>query len=482
MHNNKLDLGTFWRKASLFFWIIVYITLVCCSLDHIFFWDTVQLASKQAHHFYEGSMFHFLLPDDIDSGHLPFMGWMMAWVWKIFGKTLLISHLAMIPWLVLLIYQVHLFADKIVGKTWIPVIVGLILLDPTLMAQGSLISPDIILMGGFFLTLNGIWAKQKSSVFSGALLCVLASNRGAMVVAALFVWQIYLNWMDGKKDLRTVLTDLFPFIPASLLFVAFQFYHFWAKGWIGYHDHSPWAASFTSVTGWQFLKNGAIIVWRLADFGRWMMGLILLIGLLKWWPDIKKDGTLKRLFYLVVFLSLFLLPSMVLHTGLSGHRYLLPIIMGLLLITVRMLYRLPIVRFQNVALILLGLSLLTGNFWIYPKGVAQGWDASLAHWPYFELRSQMNRYLDQSQISIHEVGCSFPNLAERKYLDLSPSSLRHTNKDLHHNSYFLFSNLYNDVSSEDFLLIERDYKPIHTLEDKGICLILYQRKNRSTIK
>ncbi|MBK8112814.1 MAG: hypothetical protein IPK46_22180 [Saprospiraceae bacterium] len=84
-------MGTFWGKASLVFWILVYLVLVLLSLDHIFFWDTVQLASKQAHHFYEGSMFDFLLPDDIDSGHLPFMGWMLAWAWKILGKTLWIS-------------------------------------------------------------------------------------------------------------------------------------------------------------------------------------------------------------------------------------------------------------------------------------------------------------------------------------------------------------------------------------------------------
>ncbi|MBK7789424.1 MAG: hypothetical protein IPJ54_12780 [Saprospiraceae bacterium] len=469
-------MGTFWGKASLVFWILVYLVLVLLSLDHIFFWDTVQLASKQAHHFYEGSMFDFLLPDDIDSGHLLFMGWMLAWVWKIFGKTLWISHLTMIPWLLLLIYQVHLFSQKVISISWSSILASLLLLDPTLMAQGALISPDIILMGGFFLVLNGIWSNQKSSIFTGSILCVLASNRGAMVVAALVLWQIYLKWADRKNNIRSIIPDLLPFLPAIILFFAFQFYHFWSKGWIGYHDLSPWAASFTAVTGLQLFKNLAIIGWRLADFGRWMVGVILLVGLVKWWATLRKDETLQRLFFLLVFLSLFLLPSMVLHTGLSGHRYLLPIIMGLLMIAVRSVFLTQYVRFQFITISLLGLSLLTGHCWIYPKGIAQGWDASLAHWPYDELRSQMNQYMHQNKINIGDVGCSFPNLAEQKYLDLSPSTVKHANKDLLHNSYFLYSNLYNDVSTEDFQMLENDFNVIHSLDDKGIYLILYQRK------
>lgn len=150
-------------------------------------------------------MFDFLLPNDIDSGHLPFMGWMLAWVWKIFGKTLWISHLTMIPWLLLLIYQVHLFSQKVISISWSSILASLLLLDPTLMAQGALISPDIILMGGFFLVLNGIWSNQKSSIFTGSILCVLASNRGAMVVAALVLWQIYLKWADRKNNIRSII-------------------------------------------------------------------------------------------------------------------------------------------------------------------------------------------------------------------------------------------------------------------------------------
>ncbi|MBP9193488.1 MAG: hypothetical protein KBF57_02300 [Saprospiraceae bacterium] len=482
MQNNQLVLGTFLGKSSMVFWILVYVILVYFSLDHIFFWDTVQLASKQAHHFYEGNMYNFLLPDAIDSGHLPFKGWMLAWVWKIMGKTLLISHLVMVPWLVLLIVQVHFFANKVVSDSWAPILASLLLLDPTLMAQGSLISPDVILMGGFFLALNGIWSKQRKLIFSGAILCILASNRGAMVVGALLVWQFYLNWTDGRKHLGSYLSNLWPYLPAGCLFLTFQIYHYWSKGWIGYHDQSPWAASFAGVTGLQFLKNMAIMGWRLMDFGRWFLGLIVFIGLLKWRHRLSKDEILIKLFFLLVFLSFFLLPSMVLHTGLTGHRYLLPLIVTLLVITVRMVFLLQNGRFQILTIVLLGLSLITGNYWIYPKGVAQGWDASLAHWPYFELRSQMNQYLEQHQISIRDVGCSFPNLAEKKYLDLSQSSISHANKDLLHNYYFLYSNLYNDISSEDFRLLECDYKTIHTLEKNGVCLILYQRKKRGSVK
>ena len=47
---------------------------------------------------------------------------------------------------------------------------------------------------------------------------------------------------------------------------------------------------------------------------------------------------------------------------------------------------------------------------MYPNKIAQGWDASLAHLPFYSLQLEMNDYLDANEIPYHEVGAAFPVL------------------------------------------------------------------------
>src|SRR5690606_32711116 len=75
---------------------------------------------------------------------------------------------------------------------------------------------------------------------------------------------------------------------------------------------------------------------------------------------------------------------------------------------------------------LLVIGLISGNRWIYPREIAQGWDASLAHLPYYELRERMLSYMDEQEIKIEEVASFFPNKVEMKYLNLSNNELGHT--------------------------------------------------------
>ena len=61
------------------------------------------------------------------------------------------------------------------------------------------------------------------------------------------------------------------------------------------------------------------------------------------------------------------------------------------------------------------LGLLTGHFWIYPDPVAKGWDATLAHVPYFGLRREAITYLDNKGIPLETVGSDYPNLCANQY-------------------------------------------------------------------
>ena len=56
------------------FFLILFTILTYLVSDHIFFWDTVQLGAKHGLHFYDTNFSEILLPDVIDSGHVPVFG------------------------------------------------------------------------------------------------------------------------------------------------------------------------------------------------------------------------------------------------------------------------------------------------------------------------------------------------------------------------------------------------------------------------
>ena len=81
-----------------------------------------------------------LLPDRMDSGHIPSFGMYIAFFWKLFGRTLLVSHLAMLPFVLLLLWQTHklvsyFFEGQLRGIAFL-----LILLDTCLLGQLTLVS------------------------------------------------------------------------------------------------------------------------------------------------------------------------------------------------------------------------------------------------------------------------------------------------------------------------------------------------------
>ena len=117
---------------------------------NIFFWDTIQLGAKHATFFYNTSFTEAFLPDEFDSGHIPAFGMYLAFCWKLFGKSLMVSHLGMLPFLLGIVYQSFLLVKKFVPSKYIWLALLIFLADATLLSQSILVSPDIPLVF-FFL-------------------------------------------------------------------------------------------------------------------------------------------------------------------------------------------------------------------------------------------------------------------------------------------------------------------------------------------
>ncbi|MDC7993631.1 hypothetical protein [Altibacter sp. HG106] len=452
------------------------LVLVLSSLSNFFFWDTVQLASKHALFFFDTNFGSVLLPTHLDSGHIPTFGWVLAVFWKLFGKTLWIGHLLMLPFGIGIVYQLQRLSQRFISAPWAGVVTFLILLDPTLSSQLTLVTPDIPLVFAFLWLVNSVLSNSRKGIAVSVALLFLISMRGMMIAFCVLLLDIFLtiSLKDAKKSIvKNLFRKSLAYLPAVFIFLTYFGYHYAVKGWVGFHADSPWAESFARV-GWTgFLRNIGILGWRLIDFGRIGIWLVLGILLVKYQKQLFQKK-MKPLLWLALVVCCLLPLNMLWAKGLLGHRYLLPMY---LLVACVVLFSLASEgipkKLRTAAAIGIGLLLLSGNGWIYPPKVAQGWDASLAHQPYYSLRLEALEYLEVADISSEETASFFPNIAPFSAIDLNEKPGRFQKFDGNQH-YVFYSNVFN-LTDEEWRWLEADYSEVKRFEARGVWVAIYSR-------
>ncbi len=463
---------------------------------HFFFWDTVQLASQHADFFYQNNFSTFLLPDEMDSGHPPTFGFYLAIVWKLMGKSLENSHLAILPFLFGIVWQAWRVGEKLLGEGWAYLFLLLLLVNPVVASQCVLVSPDVVLIFFFLLSLNAIFREKKILLSFALLGLAMISMRGMMVVAALFFYQLTMFWELSKfpehvvtkvrthafgeylKFSERIFVLSIPYFLGGLFAFLFFIYHYLNKGWIGYHSGSSWAESFQVVDFKGFIKNIVLLIWRIVDFGHLFIGLTILILT----HIIKRSvgnlfPTTNQLWRLLLILIVVLTPTLIIYHGLLNHRYLLPIYITACLLCVKLISDLKDWRQQLKISVVVFLGLASGNFWVYPQPIATGWDSTLAHLPYYHLRNEMVQFIDNQKISHTDIGTAFPNLRSFSLVDLSNDTALSSfaRLDLNKNHYVFYSNVMNELTGEELDELKNHWQVVHILRGGQIEVILYKK-------
>ncbi len=416
---------------------------------------------------------------DIDSGHPPTFGLYLAALWSLFGKSLVVSHFAMLPFLFGILFFLWQIGKLIAGERNAVFLVLLGIADPTLAAQGILISPDIVLACFFLMAVYAIFEDQKLLKTLALLGLALISMRGMMTVAALFLFEIAIQHKNQIPFLQKWWAIALPYFPAGLFGIVFLSWHYIQTGWIGYHPDSPWAPSFDGVGIVGFIKNIAVLGWRLLDFGRIFLWLFLIFVLFRRSAVqfSRRHPSIPLLFKLLFACFLALTPTLLMYQALSAHRYLLPIYLSLSILAFALLFTTFQERKTAVFYtLLMVLGLASGNFWVYPDKIAQGWDASLAHLPYYKVRSDMLAYLQQQSIPLEAIGTAFPEIGALQFRDLSDRLEGFAEKDLVAQPYILYSNIMNDFSDEEIDQLKQHWTPLKTYARHGIFMTLYTKK------
>ena len=470
------------------FWLYD-IWLTWKARSNFFFWDTIQLGSKHAHFFYETHFSSLLLPDNIDSGHPPFFGMYLAFVWKIFDKTLIFSHLSMLPLLLGITWQALKLGEKALGE-WQAVLFILILkINPIMAGQSVMMSPDVVLVFFFLLAFNAVLNNNKKILTIAILGLSMISMRGMMTAAILFIYELIKTFQVSKiyksSNNLTILSifklfskTILPYLLGGFCALSFLIYHYLAKGWIGYHAGSEWAEAFQVVDFQGFIKNMIVYIWRLVDAGHLFLMPIILYGFYK----IKTDSAFKNthtLFILLFIALIVLTPTLIIYKGLLQHRYLLPIYLIMNLLCLKIISDLKIGKLQNGLYILVFVGLLSGHFWVYPQPIATSWDTTLAQLPYYRLRNDMIQYIDNQQFKYEDIGTAYPNLASFKFIDLKEPIENQTSFspiNFNKNKYIFYSNVMNDFNKKELDELSQNWKPLKILRGGQVEVILYERK------
>ncbi len=453
-----------------------------------FFWDTVQLASKQAHHFFENGLCWTPLPPEIDSGHPPVFGYYLALVWHIAGKTLPVSHWAMFPFLCGIVWLLFRLGRRVAGQEWALWLIPLAFLDPVIAGQSALVSPDIVLACCFLLATEGLLSSRNKWVVAGIFGLCAISMRGMMTAGALFLWQAIAHWRPACFFQPKRLSGL-AFLPGFAFAAWFLWWHQQATGWTGYHAASPWAPAFEATHGLGLFRNLLVIGWRWTDFGRvfeWAILVFLvfrgvdarskIIGKseMEGRPPHKSEWS-GALLLLLCCLVILLTPSALLYKMLSAHRYFLPLFLAF---HVYLFYQLVQSNLDTLKkrglLVVLLVGMFSGNCWIYPRGISMDWDATLAHLPYHRLRSDMIDYIEQQNIDFQSIGTAFPNINTGENLLLNGDKRQFIEKDFVQNKYILVSNIFNDFSEKDIENLEQEWILIQDKKQGGVWMRLYK--------
>lgn len=464
---------------------VIYLILCVISLDKYYFWDNVQQTSKEAHWFYLNDFKYFFMPQYGISNseitgtgyHPPLMGIMTAFLWKIFGYKLWVSHVFMLFWAVLFFYNtrkllLHFFEQKY--AIWI---LAILVLEPAVVTQFFIASPDFILLTAFVIALRAILDQNKILISMALFFLAFINMRGVFATGILFfAHQYYVNLHSDKKfNVSNQLKHSLPFFPVFSLLIAYYACYLFANGW--FFNTSDKTGHYAAPQNFQrIIKHIVEFILRSVENGRflvWVLSVFITARVLKSKPTLS-NKIKTMIFVFVMLFSLYVLFIFISQMAFSA-RYFMPYY---LILSILVAYF--VVKFTNqrrtITVFIAILSMeLAGHFWMYPEPIAKNWDTTLAHISYYDLRKQCFNYIDEKNIDYKRIGGGFCFSGNRGFTELQHFDKK-INADLSR-KYFIYSNISNLPDNELLEITQSGkWKNIREFSKGFIEIVVYEQK------
>ena len=269
-----------------------------------FFWDAISKATR-ADWILSHQFSSLIVPTELNSGHPPLWITSIAIFWTIFGKTIWSARLLLLLVNLGVFYQIFLLAKKSFKENISIYFVLLVLIEPTLIAQTTILNNDMLLLFFVLLGINSLF-NNKYWLYTFALVGVLFTNlRGIYMVMALSIIHISLckfSLLDfNKKMVRA-------YVIAIPLFITFLYYQYLELGWYLITKNKNYS-SHREVAGiGVFAKNSAAFFKNLLEYGRFVIWIplgFLVINFLRKKIFLKENQSFRLLISLFVFSVIF---------------------------------------------------------------------------------------------------------------------------------------------------------------------------------
>lgn len=461
------------EKSEYYFFIFLGILIFFISKDYGMFDDDILFGSRMGNQLYYNSLFNWNMPDSFDPGHPPFLGFILALFWEIFGHYLWVSHLAMLPFVIGFFYQLHKFISYFTNNRKLQFLAfPLIIVDPTLSTCLVLVNMEVISLFFFFLAVNAIFFKNVKLKFISLFFLSIVSYRSMMLLAGIFLFDILNQLFIQKLKFRKVISIkflLFYFL-ASLPAFLFVGWRLLTKGWLQTHPESPWVSLWHFADLNYFIRNVIVLIWRYLDFGRVFIMLFILLSFFFFGKKLMKSLKHKQLLLLSITSVFFIIVTILSVTNSVGIRYF--IISYICLNLFAFLVLNEFYKSKKAIYIVLLLGLLTGNLWVYPKTLSQGWRATLGHTPYHSLRLKAIKYLNNENIDINNVASFFPNYTTIDLIDFEGDKRAFT-KFNGTNTLVFYSSVYN-LTEQELKLLKNNYSVLKQFNNFNVTVIIYK--------
>lgn len=461
----------------LFLAILLFIIGKILLLNTYFFWDGVEALSVPANYLYDHNFSNFNYPNFVSSP--PLIHCLFALSWKIFGRTLLVSHIVMAIFSIGCITQIFYFCKtNIKHQNSLTFIFLLMVLDAAFLTQTLLLFPDTFLICFSFLSIN-LYQKNKPVLFSLALLALSFSSERASAACCSIGLAIFFNQIHGKKSFseicRIFIKSIAPFMPSIIATVAFFIFKKQTTGAAFVNDNSPWKDSWHLVTSQQLFNNVKGVIRFMIDNGT----IFIWIGFIFLWFTQKDKKTFFKenrfIFYLFIC-YLFIICSFTLpFTNQFGKKYFIMPCLFLNFLTGVLAFHVLKNRKTAIAIsCAMIIGMVSSHFWVYPERFSRAWDCSLGHLPYYNLRKEALSFIDENNISRDSLSFFFPASQSGKYIELNNDERRFA-KSEDAVKYIASSNISNNAFLLEKDLAIKKWTILKEFRRNGVYIKIYQR-------
>ncbi len=461
--------------------IAIYGVLGVSSLNYVYFGDVIQQVSREAYWFYKTNFSSLLIPSDNEYGvwatgyHPPLMGIMTAALWKMFGHELWVSHAFSMFWAAMLVYHTWKLVNRLFPAKHAGWVTAITLLEPALLTQLVIASPDLILLTAFVIALRGIVERKFMLTAVGLFFLCGINMRGVIAGGMLFIANFFFAlWRDKETWWATFKHTILAYLPALIILASYYVYFFIQKGWFlsdsPYSGHYALPQTFGKIIHhlaafvFMSIESGRLIVWILALYAVYMIN------------KRKEEMTdVEKLLGLFVILMNGVYFMFVFTTSMPFvPRYFLPQFFCLTLFVASFMVKHFTVRKVKQWVVVILLFLFSGHFWLYPDKMVKFWDTTLAHIPFYELREECFNFIESQNIAYENISAGFCLDENQDLIDLRGGK-RFIATSLERD-YFIYSNISN-VPDRDYDTLHNPalWTPLRTFERWPVVITVYQR-------